>query len=208
MALADIYVLDHAQSFLGEPIHNLYTYERLGTGSAQDLIDAFQSDMLPAIRTIQASQIKTDYLKAWSLGNLSDMAEEDISSAGLVVDVQMLPVFNAINYSMPSNNREVRGGSKRIAGVPENFQVDGTITDAGYIATLNLLKVAYGAEISVDTTNFWRLSIVKRIKYNPDEARPEHFAYRYPEAGDPLVVAQPRAISLKLKVSHQVSRGN
>lgn len=208
MALEDIYVLDMKQSFNNEPIHNIFTFERLGEGTAVELINAFQADIYPAISAVQCEQITTDFIKAYSLGNLGDLSEETVSDEGNIEGADMLPVFNAVNFSLKPTGRAVRPGSKRFAGIPESVVTDGQITDSAYIAGLNGIRTAFGLEISVDETNFWRMVIVKRIKYLPEDNPPDKFAYRFPEEGDPLVYAPLRNVTLNLKVSHQTSRGN
>jgi hypothetical protein len=208
MALADIYVLDHVQRYLAEPIHNLYTFERLGDGTAVELINAFQADLLPGIQILQCEQIVTVALKAYSLGDLGDLSEETINTPGGQDGEEMLPVFNAVNFTLKPASRAVRPGSKRIAGIPESVQADGTINSSPYVTAMESLRIAYGNEISVDETNFWRMVIVKRVKYNPDPEKLDEFAYRYPTAEDPLVFAPLRNVVYTNKVSHQVSRGN
>jgi hypothetical protein len=208
MALADIFVLDHVQSFDGEPLHNLYTYDSGGTGTAVDLINAFRDDMLPLILQLQCAQIRTDTIKAYSLGNLGDLDEQTVDETGANVGLQMLPVFNAVNFSLKPTSRAVRSGSKRIAGIPETVQVDGTITDATYLTAMEALRIAMSNPISDDDLVFFDPVIVKRVKYAVPDSDPVRYAYRYPEAGDTLVTATIRAVVLNRKVSHQVSRGN
>jgi hypothetical protein len=207
MAIVDMYVLDHKQSFNGEPLHNIWTFESLGEGSAVDLINAFQSDLLSVIQPIQCSQIKTESLYAYSLGNLGDLGEETIGTGGGITG-EMLPVFNAVNFTIKPASRAVRPGSKRIAGVPETVQLDGTITDSSYITALNGLRVAMGNEISTDDVNFYRLVTIKRVAYDVPDSDPVRVAYRFPETDGELVFAPVRNILLNTKVSHQVSRGN
>lgn len=208
MALADIYVLDHAQEFGTEPLHNIYCYEKLGEGDAYDLINAFQADILPSVLALQVNTMVTRFISAYSLGNLADLAEETINAVGSYGADQMLPVFNAVNLTLKPTSRAVRPGSKRVSGIPETVTGNGIITDAEYLGRIETLRLAFGNEISTDDENFWRLVIVKRVKYNPDPEKPDHFAYRFPETDGELVVAPLRNVTTTTRVSHQVSRGN
>jgi hypothetical protein len=208
MALADIYVLDHIQSFNNEPIHNIYTFEAISEGSALDLINAFEEDILPSVQLMQCDDLRTEALKAYSLGNLADLNEKTIGTGGGNTSADMLPVFNAVNFSLKPTSRAVRPGSKRIAGVPETVQVNGTITEGGYLTFMENLRVAYGNEVSTDDVNFYRLVIVKRVLYDVPDTDPVRQAYRFPVSDEELVFAALRNVTTTTKVSHQVSRGN
>lgn len=208
MPIADIYVLDHVQSFLNEPLHNIYTFEKLGITDAQDLINAFQADILPKILSMQVDDVVTKAIKAYSLGDLGDLSEETFNSPGGYDLDEMLPIFNAVNFTLKPAGRAVRPGSKRISGIPESVQVNGTITNATYIGYIEALRSAYGNEVSVDDTNFWKLVIVKRVLYVVPGSSPERTAYRFPETDAELVYSALRNVTTTTKVSHQVSRGN
>lgn len=208
MALADIYVLDHMQTFLNEELHNIYTYERLDTGTANDLVAAFIEDVLPLILPLQSSVVKTPSIKAYSLGNLGDLWEETVNEEGGTVDAEILPIFNALGYTFKPTSRAVRPGSKRIAGVPESAQVNGTITLAGYLTAMEALRLAYAGNISDDDANFWAPVVVKRVKYEVPDSDPVRFAYRFPETDGELVSATLRNVTTNTKVRHQTSRGN
>jgi hypothetical protein len=138
---------------------------------------------------------------------LGDLGEETVGTGGGITG-EMLPVFNAVNFTIKPASRAVRPGSKRIAGVPETVQLDGTITDSSYITALNGLRVAMGNEISTDDVNFYRLVTIKRVAYDVPDSDPVRVAYRFPETDGELVFAPVRNILLNTKVSHQVSRGN
>jgi len=208
MPLSDIYLLVHKQTFGSEVLENAYTFVKLDEGTSVDLNNGFAEDILPAIQQIQCAQIVTQELNTYCLGNLGDSNIKDINTAGHLTGEQMLPVFNAVGYTFRPSSRVVRPGSKRIAGIPESDQVDGTITNSAYITDMNTLKAAFGAYVSDDDTNFFALCIVKRVKYNPDPEKPDHFAYRLPETDEELVYSQIGAVRTSTKITHQVSRGN
>lgn len=202
-----LYLLTHMQSFGTEVIENAYTFLKLDTGTAVDLANAFISDVLPHIRQIQCAQIVTTEVKVINLGNLGDSAEVAVNLAGLLTGEQMLPVFNAIGYTFKPASRAVRPGGKRIAGVPESDQVDGTITNSAYITDMNALKAAYGSNISDDDTNFFAFCIVKRVKTAIPGTTPVKYRYTLPGVGVDATVSELSAVLTSTKVSHQVSRG-
>src|SRR6476469_1916359 len=147
MAIGDMYVLDLKQSFLGQPLHNIFTYEASGTASSFALCQAFIDQVLTAVlRPIQCSQIVSVSVAAYNLGIPEDIFEITVGANGGIT-AEMLPVFNAINFTFKSGSRGIRPGSKRIAGIPETVQLDGTINDASYITALNALRVQFGEDL-------------------------------------------------------------
>jgi hypothetical protein len=139
---------------------------------------------------------------------LADLNEVAVGETGVYGPDDMLPVFNAINFTFKPTSRAVRPGSKRIAGIPEGAQDKGTIENAPYLALIETLRVAYGNEISVDDTNFWQFVVVKRVPYDVPDSDPVRTAYRFPETDEELVFAPLRVVTTTPKISHQVSRGN
>ena len=206
MALADLYVLDFKQKFLQQDIHNIFTFDRSGTGDAVDLCSAFVNDLLTPINDIQNHAIENVSLRAYSLGNLADNAEVQIDGAGSDAAGDMLPLHDAINFTLKSTTRAVRPGSKRFSGIGEAYQVNGDITSAPYIALLETLRVALDSPITGDASNVYDMVIIKRVKYNPDETDLTHFAYRFPEIGETPVVGNLAAVLLNKHISTQGSR--
>ena len=207
MALADIYVLDLKSQFLGEDLHNVFTYDSGGGGSAVELVDAFMDDVYPTINQLASSSIYFLSVYAYSLGNLGDSAEQFIDENGLN-GADMLPVFNAVGYTLKTANRAVRPGSKRFAGVPEAVQVSGTITDETYVGVMETLRVALSENISDDDVTFYNPVVVKRVKYEVPDSDPVREAYRWPETDGELVASSLRLVATSKKVTHQTSRGN
>lgn len=208
MPISDIYVLDHKQSFNGEPIHNIYTFLRPEDGDALNLINAFEAELLPLVLAIQANQIKTDLLTAYTLQVGGNIDEKTLTEQGALGPTEMLPVFNAVNFTLKPAGRAVRPGGKRYAGVPEAVQIDGEITQTGYLAAMEALRLGLGEGITDGVDDFWQPVIVKRIKYVPDPDKPDHFAYRFPETDAELVYALLRNVVTTPFVRHQVTRGN
>jgi len=206
--LADIYVVDCIQSYLSEPIHNIFTFEKLEEGDSSALITAFREDIYPAMKAVQCEQIHWESIKAYSLGNLGDLDEYTMGTVGSITGADMLPIFNAVGFSLKPTGRTVRPGSKRIAGIPESVVTDGYVTDSSYITGLNGLRTALGTPITTAEENSWNLVIVKRIKYAVPDSDPVRYAYRYPETDEELVSQRLRNVTLNLKVTHQTSRGN
>lgn len=206
MALADLYVLDLKQSFLTQEIHNIFSFENTGAATSTDLNNAFMEDLLPLINAVQAEFIVNVSLDTKCLGNLGDNNFLPLSGVGALAGSDMLPLHDAVNFTLKPAIRTVRPGSKRFSGIPEVEQVNGTITNAGYITNLNLLKIGLSAFISDDDLEFFSPVIIKRVKYVVPDSDPERFAYRFPEIGETPVYSPVGGVLLNLHISHQISR--
>jgi len=208
MALADIYQLIHNQSYLGQAIQNVYFYRREDAGSDHaDLLDAWVADVMPSVMAIQDPKIITDTVVAKNLENFSDFGETIVDDPGTYDAGQILPIFNAIGYTLRSANRLVRPGSKRITGINESVQLDGIITEAAYITRMETLRVALDTVIGTDPLFFTPI-IVKRVKYEVPDSDPVRFAYRLPETDEELVLATLLGVTTSTHITHQVSRQN
>jgi hypothetical protein len=206
--LADIFVVDLKSSFRSEPLHNIFTYHKTGSGGAEELAAAFIDDLLPAIQILQTGDIITESVYAYSLGDLTDLAEVVVGTAGGGGDADMLPIFNALNFTLKPTSRAVRPGSKRFAGIPESAQADGFITLGGYITGIEGLRTALDSGLDGGTGETFEIVVVKRVKYEVPDSDPVRFAYRFPETDEELVYSTVRTVLSNLKISHQVSRGN
>ena len=208
MALDNMYVVTHIQKFLSEKILNVYTYEADVGMSAVDVGNAFVDDMLDAINALQGDLVTNFELKTYNLGDLGDNDDRALTGHGLGTGADVLPIFNAVGYSLRPASRVVRPGSKRYAGVPETVQTDGTIDGSGYLTAMETLRVAIGTPISDDDTLFATPIIIKRVKYAVPGSDPVRYAYRFPTIGETPVFSQLSAVLTNTKVTHQTSRGN
>lgn len=208
MTVNDIYQLNHKQTYNGEDIENVYFYRREDVGSDHnDLIDAFIADVMPSIMALQAPQIITASIKAQSLGNLGDFGEQIVNLPGTYDPSEILPIFNAIGYTMRSANRGVRPGSKRITGIPETAQAGGIITLSVYLTRMEAARLAIDAVIGT-TPAFFTPVIVKRIKTEIPGTTPVKYRYTLPGPGDDITVATFLGVFTSPVITHQVSRGN
>lgn len=208
MTLAKTFKVTHYQDVLSEQLLNTYFYTGLGTASASDLSEAWMTTMFPLVKAIQGGTLLNTHLRVESLGNLSDWHDHTINEGAGYDTADTLPVFNAVGYTLRPANRAIKPGSKRYAMIPETVQIRGIISDATYIAKMESLRVGLDTELSTDETNFYQLTIVKRIKYEVPDSDPVRFAYRLPTSDEELVSSPVVSISDSTVVTHQVSRGN
>jgi len=206
MALDGLYVVDLKQIFGTQDIHNIFTYQRDDTGAAIDLNTAFIADVLPAINQIQHTNITNVGLRITNLGDLADNWEDALTGGGVLSGGEMLPLHDAVNYTLKVTNRAVRPGSKRFAGIGELYQNAGTFTDATYIGFLNALKPVLSQVIDSGDGDTFTPVVVKRVKYAVPDSDPVRYAYRFPEIGETPVQSTIAAVLLNTHVSTQVSR--
>lgn len=205
MALADIYLLKHFQTFQEQPCLNIYQFEKIdGTGGAIDLADDFAELVLPAVNQIQSTNVENVRLDVGSLGNSSDFTEYNLIGGGALA-AESLPAFNAVSFTFKPNDRAVRHGGKRYVGVPESVTLVNKIVEATYLGYMEALRLKLLNNI-VGAANTWRPVLVKRIRTTVSGTVPPKYRYAYPKVGDPLTVAGILSVLVSDSVKHQVSR--
>lgn len=211
MPIADVYMLQMFQTngAGGEMLLNNFFYERqTAGGSAADLIVAFQNAGLlwDEWKTAQLSQIKHTRRTAICLGSLTDFADSIEADAGVGATGEMLPIHDAVNFTLRLDTRAVRPGSKRLSGLSEAHQSGGIVTDATYIGYLNDIVAGLSATLTGDDDSY-KPVVVKRIYEAPDLTHPRA-RYRLPETTGELVLGHVTGALVNLRISHQTSRGN
>lgn len=211
MALSDIYMIQDFQSFTdtGEQILNNYFYRRLGTGgSAADLLEGFAAGdhLLEVVAGMQVDNVVHVERRCLNLGNLTDFATDTVNVTGADTSGDMLPLHDAINFTLKVDTRAVRPGSHRISGIPEGASTNGLVVSSGYIDLINLV-VSQMSAIIVSSDDSYTPIVVKRVRLEPDADHPR-VRYRLPEDDGELVFGNVTAAAVNLLVSHQVSRGN
>jgi hypothetical protein len=208
MALDQIYILKDEQKYNNETLLNIYTLEGETGLTCVNLVAAYLEDIMPKVRAMQGSQIVHTLVSAINLGNLGDTAESVVSLAGNITGGSILPIFNAIGFSLRPAGRGVRPGSKRIAGVLESMVTDGVITDADELLAQENYRLALEAGISDDDALFFNFIVLKRVLYDVPDSDPVRTAYRYPETDEELFFRQVGGVKTSTRITHQTSRGN
>jgi hypothetical protein len=206
MALNSIYQLIHKQRFESQDLLNVYFFNHAaGTGHALELATDFVTDYLPAIQQIQCTQIETISANVINLGDLADFY--DLLTPGSVGanGSDMLPVFAAVGYTFKVSTRAVRPGSKRIVGVPESATTNNKITNSGYIAAQEALRIVLENNI-VGAADTWEPVILKRVKTLVSGFIPPRYRYTLPTTDSDLVFAHVTAALTSEDITHQVSR--
>lgn len=208
MALSDSYMLRDVQNYDGEEILNVYFFQDLLLAStAQNLVEAFELGFIPKVAACQTLAVQHVLLDAVNMADPSNFFEKKINVPGQY-NMDSLPAFNAINYSLRINSRALRPGSKRYTGIGEEFTTKNLITNPTLITAMEALRIQQSATLMSGAVLTFVPIVVKRVKYNPDPLKPDHFAYRLPETEAEFVFGNVVDALTNVKISHQVSRGN
>lgn len=142
MADGDYYEIIDKQVQGGQTILNVYVYRATGTDSnAIAVADTFNSDLLPSIAALQSGLLQHVETTVNNLMDLSDFANIATAVTG-AQGGDALPPYDAVALFYQRTTRASRNGWKRIAGVPENHQNNGTLDStilASWVTIANLL---------------------------------------------------------------------
>lgn len=206
MAIGSIYKLVHRQTLYNEPMENVYWFRGLvAESSAEDLIDAWQSDLQPLVLDVQSTNVEGLDIRVISVGDFTDFAVETDTLDGTGTSDETDDSVRAVHFSMYTNVRNIGPGGKRIGGVPNTRIAANYITDAAYLTLCNALRIGLADTIGVGAVEAYEPIIVKRIYVPADENHPKPY-YREPATMGEVVYAKVTSCLLKTKISHQVSR--
>lgn len=204
--LNDVYQLIDKQMFGQQNLENVWFFERLvPDGNAADLIDAFISDLLPAIRLIQGAGLYHSQITCQSLGDLSDFDTRVTNVFGSGGAGDLLPSFNAVGYSLKPATRAVRPGSKRFAGILEAVVTNGSIIEPTYVANVEALRILLDDNV-VGADAEYQPVIVKRVKKDTPPGSKYPFAYYLPTTDGELVLGLVKQALTNTEITSQVSR--
>ncbi len=206
MALNTIYQVIHKQLF-GSTIltENVYFYDHIsGTGDASNLANDFITTAVPLVNAMQSSGVHNQSVDVINLGDTADFDSLTVSGDGANV-AEPMPAFNAISFTVKSDDRAVRHGGKRIVGLPEASAVINEITSGPILAAME----AYRMFLEDDFVGFadtWKPIIIKRVRTAVTGTVPLRYTYRLPETDLELVTAGVLVALSNVFVQHQTSR--
>jgi len=214
MALEDIYMATLVQRVSGtsEDLESVFFFEGGGTSpSAIECKAAMLTDADPSfledINSLQCTAINNRSIRVINLGDLADFFDDPVTGGGDVAG-QMLPIHDALNFSLRLNTRAVRPGSKRFSGIPEAWQDGGVITDSEALGRIDAVGAHLRSILTTAGGATFTPVVVKRVLYDVPDTDPVRQAYRVPQVGDDLVVGTVVAVLTTPVISHQTSRGN
>jgi len=200
----DIWEVIDVQEMDGQEILNVYFYrsDNVGDvgGDAEALASEFVDGVIQFVTPFQNAALVHTEVRVRNLFNPADTFELPISrpgETGLAAD--HLPVFTAIPFRLAHGNGAVKPGSKRIAGISEDAQVDGVITASGYLTFLaGAADAMLDALPHVSLIDVWYPVVVKRIL--------DGGSYRLPENSGEAVFGVLLDVLFDVLLSSQTSR--
>lgn len=172
-ALNDVFMVTDISQCLGQECINVYFYRQnvVGDNSADDVLDSFEGQVLPAVLALQTDDVLHTTLIAQNLYTPSERASRTISEVGANTGGNTMNNFTAYGFSLNQDNGAIRNGSKRIVGVQDDVSVDGVITDATYIDLIADLAGVLATTLDLGIIATFVPTIVKRILVSAGEYR-------------------------------------
>lgn len=202
MAFGDVYELTDKALLAGQDCINVFFYRQNNlavTVTAQDLIDSYVGQVLPALKGTQSGHLTHTEISCRNLFNDSDRAVQAISQVGTAPNAEYHSNFDAVGWSLVQDNGSIKNGAKRVAGLPEAYSTDGVIDSATYIALLSTLSAALTGTLDFGVLATWLPVIVKRILVAAGK-------YRLPENSGETVYGSITDAVFNPIVTSQVSR--
>lgn len=143
------------QTLFGQEVLNVYWYEMatdFGGATALEIAENWWTAMGTYIRAVQHTALNHVSITAESIDGSMDFATYTIPAGGengAIGTGDCMPPFTTFSITLVPENRSVRPGGKRIAGVPEGVVATGGVVDSGVMADLIIL-----ADEMADQLNF------------------------------------------------------
>jgi len=165
MAIGNRFELIDGQELQGQDCLNVYFYKQTAgaAGSAEDLIGAWETNILPKVLAIQSnrclhvgtiSRNLDNPLDFFALLHLPGIPGGYVSAAE--------PVFVAASFVMKRRSLATRDARKRYPGVPDQEVVDGLPTPS-YVAACGQLSNVLDDDILGFSGGVYRPVIMKRL---------------------------------------------
>lgn len=168
--------------------------------TADQVAEAFKEQVFDILIGITPNDVFFETLTVHNIFDTASpfiltLAESNPSTASI------LPTFNAYSFIMNVATNLTRPGHKRVAGVFEEAQVDGVITDASTITNLNDTAAAFEAPLIDTLTHLvtWAVPVIVKRILDGD-------SYRMPTSVGELVTNAVVSVAADLLISSQVSR--
>jgi hypothetical protein len=199
----DLYQIVDVQRLDNQVCLNVYFYKRnapvLVGNPAQQVADAFDASVIPAIADVQSPSLVHEELRVQNLFDASDSYTKLISEAGTGSASDTATPFDALGLRLVQDNGAIRNGSKRLAGVTDGMASQGILNDSATITALIAAGVAMVAGVDIGiVANAITPVIIQRIL---DAGR-----YRLPANSGEAVYGNITDALYNVDVTSQVSR--
>lgn len=169
MAVNDRFQLVLTTSYRGALFNNVFGYKQTAgsnAAAAQQLTDAFENSVWPAIRAFLQTTCLAVSLSSINVDNQADYYL--LGAAGFTTPDGVRTggesnTFMAFGFVMPRTTRAVRNGAKRFGGISDN-DIDGGVATAGVYPALAAAATAMGDTITSTGSNTYQPRIMRRIR--------------------------------------------
>lgn len=160
---------------ISRPINAVFYYHTVaGSGTADDLAEAFFADVLPAILAATAQTTVYQSMEVTGVQGIFDIESRVFDSPGeIAVDGE--PDFVAWQWRFNRIDAQDRHGFKRLSGVPDDYWVAGAPT-ATYNTELAAVTAALDAIINFSVPTY-RLAIQRRQDNNVELDPPLYYDF-------------------------------
>lgn len=178
MAAGDIYEVIIQQDFLTEVGLNVFFYETTNaTGSALELAQQFETDVLPAWIALVNDGLFFDTAFVRNLFNPDDAAAYPLGQSGVGVG-EALPSFISLYASFTPDRASINNARKMFGGLSEDNQNNGNWSTATQTAWAQIVNTEFlQTLLNVNSDPTYQPIVVKRIKYTTPNG---NIAYRLP----------------------------
>lgn len=170
MAIGDLYEVKFRQTWgaAGKNLLNVFHYRQtFGDGGAEELATATNFYLSSKIAMCLSTQVKILWWEIINLDNPADYGIFDVSANEGVIVGDALPPYVCFSFRLNRSTRAVRNGQKRFAGVAEDVQANGIVTNGTQLTVLGELAVALGGMIDEDAgANVWYPRIYRAAGLN------------------------------------------
>lgn len=213
MPVGDIYEVEMRYNTPGSVCRAVfhYSYELtaipFGGTLSQLLAEKFAAQKASAILAPCGVNVGVTSILARNLFDPTDFYENFATNSGSqgTSSSEYLPPFVAFGFQYSGDRRDVRQGSKRLAGVLETNSIAGYASGA-LTSALDAARLAMRSPVTagdVIPANTWFPVIVKRVKETDPTG---NVIYRLPENTGETVIAHVLDVFYKMLLTSQVSR--
>lgn len=149
--------------YLGQAIVNVFYYRQLDSGAESTLEEIaieFEDVILLAIKTIQVVSMAYTLMQVREVGGQTEHVRDMTPEVGQHTGAP-LASFYALNFKLNRTFTDIRNGSKRIAGIPEEG-VDGNSLTGAYAQDVEDMQHIFTTHLFAGTDEALKPTIYRR----------------------------------------------
>lgn len=158
----DFYELCVKQTLFGEEVCNVFHYQLLRDGPGiGNLITEWNTNIKPVVQAVQSNDLTYVEYEGFNINSPQTEFSKAATAGTGTVTGDAMPRFVAFGFNLIRATKEVRNGSKRIAGVVESMVVDGVL-DPLYQTSVDAVANAFASVIQVGGIDTFLPVILRR----------------------------------------------